>query len=63
MSVLSLIVLIAALGVVTWLVTKYVPMPPGFARIIHVVAIVTAICLVLYAVGVDSCSVVYPGLP
>lgn len=52
MSVLALIFVLVVIGVVTWAVTTYIPMSPGIARLIQIVAGVVAIFYVLSAFGV-----------
>jgi hypothetical protein len=51
MSYITLILLLALIGVVAWAVTKYIPMTPGIATLIKIVAVVLAVLLCLSAFG------------
>jgi hypothetical protein len=44
MDLISLIVVIAVVGVIVWAVTTYVPMPPPFRNVIILVAVLV-VCL------------------
>lgn len=52
MSLLGLLLVLVVIGVVVWAVTTYIPMSPGIARLIQIVAGVVAIVYVLSAFGV-----------
>jgi hypothetical protein len=52
LSLFSLVVILALIGVGVWALTTYVPMAPPFKRIITIVAILVAIYLVLVFFGV-----------
>lgn len=44
MDLISLLILIAIIGVIAWAITTYVPMPPMFKNMVVLVAIL-AVCL------------------
>ena len=46
---LALIIVIALVGLVVYLLTTYIPMPPVFKTVIYAI---TAICLILYLMKV-----------
>lgn len=47
MDLITLIVVIAVVGVIVWALTTYVPMPPMFKNIIILVAILVVVLWVL----------------
>lgn len=51
MPLVTLLVLIAVIGVAVWLLTTYVPMPQPFKTAILVIAIVVVFLMVLNAFG------------
>lgn len=51
MSLLGLVVAIALIGLITWAITTFIPMPPGFKRTIYVVAIICVVLFILTAMG------------
>lgn len=51
MSLISLLILIAVLGLVVYLIITLIPMPPQFRTAIIVVALFAVILLVLQAMG------------
>lgn len=51
MEILTLLIILALLGLVAWALTTYVPMAPGMARLIQVAAIVIGVLIVLQALG------------
>lgn len=64
MPLLTLIILIAAIGLIVWLVTTYIPMSAGFKKAIVVVAVVCLIILILQVLGVwDAVQSVRVGKP
>jgi hypothetical protein len=52
MSLIALVVTLAVVGVLLWLLEKYVPMDAGFKKIIHIVVIVAVILWLLSVFGV-----------
>lgn len=54
MSLITLLVILVVIGIVTWLVTTYIPMPASIKNIILVVAIIVCLFVVLNAFGVLS---------
>jgi hypothetical protein len=56
-GLLGLILMIAVLGVVVWLVTAYIPMPPVFKTIIYIVAVIILIIVLIRALGGGDVSV------
>ncbi len=64
MPLISLLILIAVIGVVVWLITTYIPMPQPFKSAILVVAIVAVLLVILNAFGLlDSLYTVRVGSP
>ncbi len=62
MSLISLLVLIAVIGLIVWLLTTYVPMPAPFKTAIIVIAIVVVLLFVLGAFGLlDSLGAIRVG--
>jgi hypothetical protein len=49
MDLLSLIVVLAVVGVVLWLINSYIPMQPTIKRILNVVVV---ICVIVWLLGV-----------
>jgi hypothetical protein len=47
-----LLLVLVVLGVVVWAITTYIPMTPGIARLIQIVAVIIALVYVLNAFGV-----------
>ena len=47
MDLILLIVAIAVVGFVAWLITTYVPMPPGWAKVIQGVTLVVLVLWLL----------------
>lgn len=45
MDLISLLIVIAVFGLITWAITTLIPMPPQFRTAIYVISVV---CLVLY---------------
>lgn len=52
MTILQLLLLIVAVGVVLWLATTYIPMEPPTKRILVGTAVAILIVVILYAFGV-----------
>ena len=50
-SFITLFIYLALIGVVAWALTTYVPMTPGIAKLIKIMAIVIAVLLCLAAFG------------
>ena len=48
---IGLIIYIALLGLITWAVITYVPMPPPFKTAITIVAVILLILIILSAFG------------
>lgn len=57
---LGLLVLLAVIGVVTWALVTYLPMPGGVRTVIIIVAVVAAVIIALNAFGVHLPN---PGVP
>jgi hypothetical protein len=51
MSIITLIVLVAVVGMLVWAVTTLVPMPPKFQQAIYVLAVVFLALYILAAFG------------
>ena len=49
---LTLIIVVAVIGLLVWVVTKYIPMAEGFKKAIYIIAIVCTVIYVLSAFGV-----------
>jgi hypothetical protein len=52
MSVIILLLMLALLGVITWVIVTYIPMPQGIKTVIVIVAVVCAVIYALNAFGV-----------
>jgi len=52
MDVLGLLLILALLGLATWAIVTFIPMPAGFQRLIIIVAVVVAVVYVLNAFGI-----------
>ena len=52
MSLITLIIVIAVIGLIVWLVTTYIPMPEPFKKIIIVVALIVVVLYCLSAFGI-----------
>lgn len=52
MNILSLILVIALIGLIAWAVTEFIPMPPKFATLIYVIAGIAVVVYLLQALGV-----------
>lgn len=51
MPLISLLLVLAVIGVLAWAVVKFIPMPPNIATLIYVVAGIVAFLYVLQAFG------------
>jgi hypothetical protein len=51
MTVVSLLLVLALLGLVAWAVTSYIPMPEGMKKLIIVAVVVIGVLYVLHAFG------------
>jgi len=51
MPVISIILVIAVLGVLVWLITTRIPMPPLYKNIIYIVALIAIILYLFRALG------------
>lgn len=49
---ITLIVTLAVVGLLVWLITTYIPMPPAFKTTIIVVSVICVVLYVLQAFGV-----------
>ncbi len=49
---ISLLILIAIIGVIAWLLTAYVPMPPPIKTVIVIVAVIACVLIALRAFGI-----------
>ena len=54
MSIITLVLVLAIVGVIVWAVTTYIPMDAGFKKLIFVVAIVACIIYCMAAFGLLS---------
>lgn len=54
MSVISLLVVLALIGLVAWALVRFVPMPPGMQTLIYVAAVLIGIIYLLSATGILS---------
>lgn len=52
MSWIGLIALLAIMGLITWLLVTYVPMPQQFRGLIIIVSVIIAIVIVLNTFGI-----------
>jgi hypothetical protein len=62
MGLFELLIFIALLGLGVWALTTYIPMPPGFARVIQIIAIVVVVLVVLSAFGLLPSDIAVPRL-
>lgn len=51
MSLLTLVLVIALMGLIVWVITTLIPMPPPFQRAIYVVSVVILVVFVLQSLG------------
>ena len=51
MPLISLLILVALVGVIAWAIITYLPMAQGFKTLITIIAIVACVVLVLNAFG------------
>lgn len=52
MSILSVVIILCVVGVLLWLVNKYLPMQPPFKTIINAVVVIAVVLWLLSAFGV-----------
>jgi hypothetical protein len=52
MSLISIIVVLCVVGVLVWLATTYIPMPPTFKKLIVGVAVVVTVLWLLNVFGI-----------
>lgn len=52
MPYITLLIVLAIIGVIAWAVTTYIPMPPGIRNLIIIVAVVVAVIYALNAFGI-----------
>lgn len=48
---ISLILVLAAIGLIAWLITNFIPMPPQIKTLIIVVCVIVSLLYVLQAFG------------
>jgi hypothetical protein len=59
MSLIGLLILLSAIGLITWLLVTFIPMETTIRRIIIIVAVVLVVLVVLQAMGIfDSLQTV-----
>ena len=56
MDLVSLLVVLVVLGLVWWLVTTYIPLPPGVKTVITVIAVLILCVWLLQMVGLTHVS-------
>ena len=54
MPLITVLLTIAIIGLVAWLIVRFIPMPPNFATIIYVVAGIVVLLYILSAFGLIS---------
>jgi 1-acyl-sn-glycerol-3-phosphate acyltransferase len=52
MSILSVVIILCVVGVLLWLVNKYLPMQPPFKAIVNAVVVIAVVLWLLAAFGV-----------
>lgn len=57
---IGLLILLAVIGVISWIIITYIPMPQGVRTVIIIVAVVCAVIVALNAFGVRLPN---PGVP
>lgn len=51
MGLISFIILVAVVGLIVYLLTTFIPMPPAFKTVIYVIAIIVLIVFLMQAIG------------
>ncbi len=52
MSLIGLLLALAVVGLIAWLIVRFIPMPPNIATLIYVVAGIVALLYALQAFGI-----------
>ena len=60
MSIVGLLLILALIGLVAWLLIRFVPMPPPMQTVITVAAVVISILIILQALGLIPVSLNQP---
>ncbi len=60
MSIIGLLVILALIGLVAWLLVRFVPMPAQMQTVITAAAVVIAILILLQALGLIPISLNQP---
>lgn len=60
MSILMLLLVLAVIGVITWALTTYVPMPQAIKTVIVIVAVIACVIYAMHAMGLGLPN---PGVP
>ena len=60
MDLLHLVLILVVIGVVLWLMNKYIPMEPIIKRIINIVVVIVVICWLLRVFGLFPASIPIP---
>lgn len=53
MGILTLLLMLALLGLVTWAIVSFIPMPAGIQKVIIIVAVIAAVLYALNAFGIS----------
>lgn len=54
MTILGLLLIIALIGLATWLLTTYVPMNPPIQKLVVAAAIIIIVLIIMQAIGLLS---------
>ncbi len=60
MSVLTLMLVLALLGLAAWAIVTLIPMPEGIRKLIIIVAVIVAVLYVLSAFGIGFPNMTIP---
>jgi hypothetical protein len=52
MSYLMLLLMLGLIGLVTWAIVTYIPMPAGIGKLIVIVSVIVCVLYVLHAFGI-----------
>jgi hypothetical protein len=52
MPIITLIVWMAVIGLIAWVVTTYIPMPPPIKSVIVIAAVIICVLILLQALGI-----------
>jgi hypothetical protein len=56
-GLVQLILAIAVIGLIVWIITTYIPMPPIFKTVIYVICAIVAVLLLLRLLGIGDIDI------